>query len=55
MNDHTHPVLTEPTVREHVEQEHGWPRLSALLPTYFRVLVAHQREHRKTAMRKAAS
>lgn len=45
--NHEHPKLTEPEVRKHLCDFHGWPRLKTLGPhlTYFQALVAHMKEH----------
>jgi len=42
--------MTEPEIREHVEQEHGWTRLNSFAMTYFGTLDAHLQEHRKERM-----
>lgn len=43
---HDHPKLTEPEVRKHLCDFHGWSRIQTLMQlTYFQALVAHMKEH----------
>lgn len=51
---HTHrpapPRLTEPLLRTHVRDEHGWTVRESVAGGYFTTLVAHRRAHRKSRL-----
>jgi hypothetical protein len=45
-----HASLTEPVLRAHLRERHGWSGPDCYGRTYFQALVAHSREHRKAKL-----
>lgn len=39
------PRLTEPLLRVHLRDDHGWTKFASVIDDYFTTLVAHNREH----------